>query len=249
MKSENSYSYILIGILLRLLRNLSSSDQVSFVKSSIKQLKESLNSVEFTITCSNFTTSFFVEMENRINGVDDSIEVGKTLAEEIKNEMWILERHVLSEGTTKKVHIMPQRRYNSNYLLNEQEKLFKKGVFEKLNELAQSDIKSSCRCLLFGEATASAFHILRATEGVLKQYYKHHIRQKQLTKPMWGPMLIKLKAKTRNKPSETLLDSLDLIRDSYRNPTQHPNATYEIDSVQDLIGLCTDVIGKMANEL
>lgn len=66
---------------------------------------------------------------------------------------------------------------------------------------------------------------------------------------MWGDMLDQLKAKTKNKPPATLLISLDLIRSAYRNPTQHPQETYEIDSAQDLFGVCLDVIGKMTEEL
>ena len=66
---------------------------------------------------------------------------------------------------------------------------------------------------------------------------------------MWANMVEQLKAKTRNKPPATLLNSLDLIRSAYRNPTQHPEATYEIDSSQDLFGVCLDVIGKMGSEL
>lgn len=66
---------------------------------------------------------------------------------------------------------------------------------------------------------------------------------------MWAAMVDQLKAKTRNKPPLTLLNSLDLIRAAYRNPTQHPEATYEIDSTQDLFGVCLDVIGKMGQEI
>lgn len=66
---------------------------------------------------------------------------------------------------------------------------------------------------------------------------------------MWGNMLDQLRAKTKNKPPEILLNSLDLIRNAYRNPTQHPQATYEIDSAQDLFGVCLDAIGKMGSEL
>jgi hypothetical protein len=70
---------------------------------------------------------------------------------------------------------------------------------------------------------------------------------------MWGNMIdqlkAKAKAKSKNKPPASLLASLDLIRTAYRNPTQHPEAIYEIDSAQDLFGVCLDVVGKMAEEL
>ncbi len=66
---------------------------------------------------------------------------------------------------------------------------------------------------------------------------------------MWTNMLDQLKAKKRDKPPKPLLDSLDMIRANYRNPTQHPEATYNIDSAQDLMGVCVDLINKMTKDL
>ena len=248
MENKSSYDYVRIGLGLRLLANVTSNTKQSFVIGELNKLKGALDDVGYQVSCSNLTSTFFMEMESKLLEINGDETIGD-IASSLSQEMMVLERHVLSEGITKKVHVIPERRFNSNYLLNEQENLFKKGVFDKLSELAQFDIKSSCRCLLFGEGTAAAFHILRATEEVLKNYYYHHKKQKRLKKPMWGPMLEELRSKTKNKPPATLLNSLDLIRDSYRNPTQHPDATYEIDGAQDLFGLCLDAIGKMADEL
>lgn len=249
MTDKNSYSYIHIGLCLRLLASINTTDKKSFIVRELDFLKNNLKNLNFNASVSNLNTMFFKEMETSLKKLNDDDTIGIELQKTISHEMMVLERHVLSEGTIKKVHILPERRFNSNYLLEEQDKLFQNGIFEKLPELAQKDIVSSCKCLLFGESTASAFHILRATEGTLKSYYFHHIRQNRLSKPMWHGMLTKLKEKTRNKPSITLIESLDLIRVAYRNPTQHPNATYEIDTVQDLLGVCIDVINKMGKEL
>lgn len=249
MRNRDSYDYVKIGLLLRLLANVGAGTKKEFVTGQLNELKHLLNEVGYQVSCSNLNTSFFVEMESELKNIGDDETIGDEIATSLGKEMMILERHVLSEGITKKVHFFTERRFNSNYLLNEQENLFKKGSFEKLSGLAQFDIRSSCKCLLFGEGTAAAFHILRATEEVLKNYYFHHRKRNRLKIPMWGPMLEELRGKTKNRPPATLLNSLELIRDSYRNPTQHPDAIYDIDSVQDLFGLCLDVIGKMADEL
>jgi len=249
LKGRDTYSYIQIGLLLRYLVNVNATNKIAGVLECINTLKSRLEEVDFKVSSSNFTTSFFGEVESKLLEIDQGGSLGSELAKKLSDEIFVLERHVLSEGVTKIVHVIPERRFNSDYLLNHQYKLLKPGDFEKLPELAQYDFKSSCRCLLFGESTAAAFHILRATEGTLKNYYFHHKKQNRLKKPMWGSILIELQKKTRNKPPQTLLNSLDLIRDSYRNPTQHPDATYDIDGAQDLFGLCIDVIGKMAKDL
>jgi hypothetical protein len=42
---------------------------------------------------------------------------------------------------------------------------------------------------------------------------------------------------------------LDNIRVSFRNPTQHPEAIYDIHEVQDLWSICVDVINRMVKIL
>jgi hypothetical protein len=53
------------------------------------------------------------------------------------------------------------------------------------------------------------------------------------------------KKKTIPKGTDVLLNQLDYIRAQFRNPTQHPDKIYDIQEVQDLWGLCVDVINRM----
>jgi len=247
---QDCYSYILIGLTIRILRNVAKDDTKDFVSSTLDVLKKQLEVGNFEVTLAAMESISFSNMEDSIAALkSDTTVIGHEIANTITEEFSSIENVVFSESSIKKIYILPSRRFNTDYLLNKPDKLFAKGVFEKLDDIAQHDIRSSCRCLLFGEATASAFHILRAVESVLKYYYFHHKRQNRLSKPMWANMVEQLKAKTRKKPPETLLNTLDLIRSAYRNPTQHPQATYDIDSAQDLFGVCLDVIGKMGSEL
>ncbi len=246
---QNTYTYIQTGLCLRLLINVGSTASSKICKETIESLRANLLKGNFDVSLAFMTSFLFREMEKLLADLEDQNSIQNSLATQIKQLAQTLESVVFSEAITKRVYILPNRRFNTEYLLTEPYKLLKNGAFEKLEEIAKSDFSSSCRCILFGEATAAAFHILRATESVLKSYYFHHRKQNRLKKPMWGPMLDQLLSKTRNKPSVSLLSSLDLIRTAYRNPTQHPEAIYEIDSAQDLFGVCLDVIGKMTDEL
>jgi len=167
----------------------------------------------------------------------------------INQEMISIENIVFSESSIKKIYIIPQRRYNEKYLIEEPSKLLKQGVFDKFSEIGKTDFVSACRCLSFGESTASAFHILRVTEDTLKKMYCHYKKTKRLKKPMWGPMTQELRNKKEPKPDSAVLDTLDVIRNSYRNPTQHPQVVYDIDGAQDLFGLCLDILNKMTQSL
>ena len=46
-----------------------------------------------------------------------------------------------------------------------------------------------------------------------------------------------------------LLNNLDNIRQSFRNPTQHPEKIYDIQEVQDLWSLCVDVVNRMSSDI
>jgi hypothetical protein len=50
--------------------------------------------------------------------------------------------------------------------------------------------------------------------------------------------------KRSDAPPRSLLDGLDNIRHNFRNPTQHPEAIYDIQEAQDLLSLSLDAVGR-----
>ena len=246
---QNTYAYIQLGLSIRLLRNITVAYKPDFPRTTIENLRLGLLKGGFEVSLAWMKANSFGDMKKALEAAEEGKNLDQKLVSSITEQFGILENVMFAEAITKKLYVLPSRRFNTEYLLGDPGKLLKQGAFEKLEPIARSDFASSCRCILFGEPTAAAFHILRATESVLKSYYCHHRKQKRLAKPMWGPMVDQLRAKTKSRPPETLLSSLDLIRTAYRNPTQHPEAIYEIDSAQDLFGVCLDAIGKMAEEL
>ncbi len=145
-------------------------------------------------------------------------------------------------------YVVTPKRLDVKRLIDDPGSLFAPKVFGKLPSLAQYDLSEAAKCIAFERSTAAAFHILRATEDVLRDFYKALARQKRVDL-MWGPMVSDLKKRPKAKKHQVLLAHLDNIRLSFRNPTQHPEATYDIHEVQDLWGLCVDAINRMAKEL
>lgn len=250
MEDRNSYDYIQLGMIIRLLQY--GPYTYKFVLAEIQKFEKLLHDINFEVTIAMTLSSEYVDLKNFIKEKSASSpndNVSKDEENKLEENFRNIEQVIFAESSTKNIYTIPSRRYNSLYLLKTPQKLFKQGHFDKFSALAQSDISSSAKCILFGESTASAFHILRGTEDTLKQYYFLHRKQKRLAKPMWGNMVEQLKVKKNNKPPKPLLDALDMIRANYRNPTQHPEAVYTIDTAQDLFGVCLDVLGKMAEEL
>lgn len=175
MLVKNCYSYILIGLSIRILRNIEDTDTKEFVIKAIDDLYTALDSGNFEVTLAAMKSVNYANMREDIEALeDDDPSVGAALAKKINAQFTKIETVVFPEASIKKIYILPNRRFNTDYLLDHPEKLLAAEIFNKLDDIAQHDIKSACRCLLFGEATAAAFHILRATEAVLKSYYFHH---------------------------------------------------------------------------
>ena len=166
MSVQGSYEYIKIGLALRLLRNVKSNDSAKFaleVESDLRQLLENAN---FNVSLAGTTSIIYGEMLDSLNTLQPQDSLGTELVSRINLEAITLENIVFAEALTKKIYILPSRRFNTEFLLNNPERLLREGAFDKLNEIARTDMSSACKCILFGEATAAAFHIFRATESV-----------------------------------------------------------------------------------
>ena len=244
MEKKKSYDYVIIGLQMRYISSLSKETGKDAIFEDLDILKRLLVDVGFVVSL-HLLNYLITELKKNTESINPTDKLPSAITSDLKNELASLESTIFAESNTKYVHIIPNRRFVTEYLLEQPQKLLKDTVFSKLSDIAKFDFSSACRCISLGEATASAFHILRATEDTLKQYYYKYKKTNRLKKPMWGPMTIELRAKKTNKPSETILNALDVVRVSYRNPTQHPEAKYDIESAQDLFGVCIDLINKM----
>lgn len=248
MEKKDAYHLIYTGLMVRHLLKIESNFTLARTIKLLNSLKTHLTESGLKVTENGFI-NFLDPISEKLSQQDENEEIGDEVRLEIKQGIEKLEPILFSEATIKHVYIVPERRYNGEYLANNPTNLLNSGVYHRLPEMAAFDFSSSCKCILYGEGTACAFHILRATEEVLKHFYFKYKKTKRLRKPMWGPMTSELRAKRSNKPQESILDTLDLVRTNYRNPTQHPEVKYDIESAQDLFGVCIDLINKMAQEL
>jgi hypothetical protein len=249
MKTHSAFNLLIIGSNVRYLMSIVRHSETKHVKTAMENLLIDLKDAEFNITLA-YIDQFLPKLFKKLN--EESAEIiSSEIYRWIRDSSESLEKVLLSEAKTKKFYALPASRYNSFYLMESPESFLSAGAFLKLSEMAKFDFTSACRCLLYGEATASAFHILRATEEVLRLYYYKHIKSKRLKErdQVWGSMTSALERKKVRKPSKTILESLDLIRSSYRNPTQHPRIKYDINQAQDLFGLCVDIINKLVLDL
>ncbi|OUJ27090.1 hypothetical protein BTR13_23745 [Vibrio parahaemolyticus] len=140
-----------------------------------------------------------------------------------------------AELQLRKVLYVTPKRFTPDILMKNPERLLASGMWGYLSDTAMQDFKLATSCIAMNHGTASAFHMMRCVEEMVKQLYFSFVKTNRIRKPMWGPIIQKLEQKNNPKPSQELLDSLDMIRRNYRNPTQHPDKFYSIDEAQDLL--------------
>ncbi len=146
-------------------------------------------------------------------------------------------------------YITSEKRYDVSKLSDSIERLFSPDTYNNLPDMAQYDFSEAGKCIVFERSTAAAFHILRGTEVLVRMYYKKYLRKKPDGKT-WGQLLNELKNKSSGKkPNPITVNHLINIKDSFRNPTQHPDKVYDIQEVQDLLSVCIDVVNKMVEEI
>lgn len=124
-----------------------------------------------------------------------------------------------------------------------------KPIRDKLSDQVKADLDQAGKCIAFDLATAAAFHLLRGTEGVLREYYNCVVPGIKRAVPKmrnWGAYIKLLKEHGAEQRVTSLLDHL---RESYRNPVLHPEENYTDARALVLFGVCVSALVMMVEEI
>ncbi len=116
-------------------------------------------------------------------------------------------------------------------------------------QITRDDFDQAGKCLAFDVYTAAAFHLLRGTEAVLREYYSLVVPGPKQADPKmrnWGTYIRLLK---QHGGSPTIIAVVDHLRDAYRNPVLHPEETFNEERLLALFGLCVSAIILIQTEI
>ena len=245
MRTTNPYDFILIGLLVRFLRNCPPTALKEVLEGSAA-LVTRLGEIGFHVSVAGTH-----KLQEFISGLEKEPDKSRAISSEETEALSIIvgevEHMIFAESDTKQLYLLSENRFNLDALLNKPASMFAAGIFDRIPRIAKRDIALAFQCLAFDQPTAAAFHLMRACEAVLRAYYFSCVRRDRLKNPMWAGMLEALRK--RKRADEKLLRRLEYIKDTFRNPTAHPEAMYTISEAQDLIGICIDVINRMGHKL
>jgi hypothetical protein len=134
----------------------------------------------------------------------------------------------------------------SSLLLSAREEL-PTSVLKIIPDEAAVELDEAGKCLLFDVPTAAGFHLFRATEAVIRQYYEFVVGTTPAKKLRnWGAYIKWLKEKGADPKITGFLEHLKI---QYRNPVFHPEVLLTPDDAQILFGVCISAIVMMANAM
>lgn len=188
-----------------------------------------------------------MDVIDRLRASDAGYVTTRADVEAIRTGVEAVRVALMAESASSVIYRTTKRRYDVVRLMGDVGELFGDSTFGSISAIARYDFGEAGRCVAFGLPTAAAFHLLRGTEEVVRMYYISWIRRGRMRTMLWGPMVNALRGvRGRQKPDATVLNHLDNMRVSFRNPTDHPEKVYDIGETEDLFGLCIEVVNRMA---
>jgi hypothetical protein len=203
------------------------------------------------------------ELEAKIPELTKSSGGLATLLTDEKLEAWrftgvrlALEKFeaVLSaECETRPAFIAPRRGiYDTEDLVNAAENAVPASLRPALSDKAIVELSSAGRCFAFGLFTAAGFHMCRAVEAALEDYYRR-FTGKTGTLRGWhayAEALEKAIAEGFTPAADPqTIAYLNQLRHSSRNPLMHPRIVLDEADASELFDLGRGVIHRMAKEL
>jgi len=249
MESRPISEYVVLGGVLRYLLHAREGWPIHEEEYVLPNINLLLGRLEkFELTVSQRVAWRLVQLRDELAESASDAKLTAEQASRLTEIMDVLEKTLLAETGGKVAFIVVDKRYDVNKLLSDVPALLAPGVFHSLPDIAQYDLMEAGKCIAFEHPTAAAFHMLRGTEAVLRQFYCSVVKRGRVKQLLWGPMVESLRSRSKPPPA-ALLNNLDNIRVSFRNPTQHPDKRYDIHEAQDLFGLCLDVLNRMVSFL
>lgn len=157
-------------------------------------------------------------------------------------------------------YVTPHRCYDMTMLINEGENLLSLNTLNMLGGCKQevvNDIREATKALAFGSYTAVGFHLYRAIEAIVKEYFIPlglNVTEIMENNPNLGTYLKILKGIHGKFIVTTPVDVkvtsfLEHIVKEYRNPIMHPQETWDVHKANRAIGPAISLIEMMVEDI
>jgi len=215
-----------MGLLDSLMRIKETIDELSICSKTSKEIQEYIEKIESKYDPDgDISSSDRLFLKEKINLWHDRIN----------NESEVLNVVLLNHKYS----------LNPELLINGAENFFNINIWKKLTNSTKRDLDETTRCILFEIPTPAGILALRATESVLRRYYKSKTRQTLAGFIDWNTIIKKLHNTSADK---TLLGHLDYLRNNLRNKLNHPDAVLTQKEAENIFPMIITSIEAMIGD-
>lgn len=166
-------------------------------------------------------------------------EAAKEFETVLRNECQVMDTYfVTKKGTYSTVDLV----LNAHFQVPEPSR-------SRLPQHTKDDFDQAGKCIAFDVPTAAAFHLLRGTEAVIRDYYDLVVPGNKKAKPHMRSWGVYIRLLSNHGAEKNIMDSLTIMKNVYRNPVVHPEETYTDERVQVLFGMCIMAVVLMTGEI
>ena len=189
----------------------------------------------------------FVEPEESAPSLDMERTIDPMEAFNITNDVQTFETVLGAQLQSLSTYFVSRKlAYETPLLIEEAETLLPEDIRKEVPEAIQ-DLQQAGKCIAFEIPTAAGFHIIRATEAVIRKYYTASVgKPPKMKMRNWGTYIKNL---ATAKADARVTGFVDHIRETYRNPVLHPEETLTPQDAQVLLGVCVSAIVLMVSAM
>lgn len=182
----------------------------------------------------------------KLQELDMETKIGFLPAWNITNGLRELETVLSAELQSMATYFISQTlAYNTAELISSAENMLPESVRKVIEEAAIADVRQAGRCIAFDLPTGAGFHIMRATESVIRQYHQVVVKAKPRSRN-WGKYIEALR---NHNADPKVVAVLDQLREMHRNPIMHPEVVLTSDEATTLLGMAQSAIVAMAMDI
>lgn len=167
----------------------------------------------------------------------------------IESDIRTLETVLAHELPKLATYIVPQRGFlSTRHLVGKAGSDFQFTNPAVLSDQVTADFRQAARCIAFDLPTATAFHLWRAVESAMREYYDVVTAGKArlVDFPTWAHYLREI----RNHHGDPAITAvLEQISSLHRNPNSHPEESIEMDEALALWGVAHDAIWAIGTDM
>lgn len=197
------------------------------------------------------------EIQNYLKGSPATIHsatFSKNLVPSLKGQIEQFELFFARESERVSVFSIPRKGlYDTRLLMEEGEKKFAANLVAVMPQNVIDDLREASNCMALDRATACGFHVCRATEGLMRAYYKklsgfEWPNRQPPDPPFWKDWKVLVdQLRVLGAPSN-IIQRLGELRED-RNAYAHPDVSVPVDEAPVVYEICTFAMFYIAKEM